>query len=91
MKTQTPAVALSHRVAIKTKYLPVTNHRGSRIKVGRMDARKGETLTVDWDYSLDTPDNHARAVEQYLAHMEWDGTYIIGAGVDGYVAVWTGE
>lgn len=89
--TTTGTVTHSQRVAIKTKYLPVTNHRGSRIKVGRIDARPGETLIVDWDYALDTADNHAKAVELYLHKMGWGGTYVIGAGVEGYFAVWTGE
>ncbi len=84
METKQQQVALSHYVAIVTKYLPPTNHRGSRIKVWHSDAK---SLTVSWDYELDVAENHAQAVQTYLDHMEWKGTWTVGAIDTGYVAV----
>jgi hypothetical protein len=87
---QQATVGKSYRVAIQTKYLSPTNYRGSRLKVWHGDSK---ALTLSWDYSLDTADNHAEAVQAYLAHMGWDGQWIIGAlpNGTGYVAVWGGH
>ena len=80
-------IGLSHRVAIRTKYLAPTNGgRGSRVKA----YANGHSVTVSWDYSLDTAENHALAVEQFVTKMEWEGMWTLGATDNGYVAVWTG-
>jgi hypothetical protein len=58
--------------AIQTKYLPMTNTRGSRVK-----ARCGAgTVTVNWDYALSVQENHLLACKTLLAKVGWtDGAY----------------
>ena len=90
-------VRQTYRVSLVANYLPVTNHRGSRIVVSRADGgRDPLRLVVSWDYSLDVGDNYAAAFNQYLARQNWGGSWTIGASIDGYVAVcddpqWAGE
>lgn len=78
-------------VAIGTKFLGPTDHRGSRVKAFRMDD-KSVAVTLDWDHALDSVDNHRAAIEAFIAQREseggnWAGRWIIGAGTDGFVAV----
>lgn len=76
------------RVAVRAKYLGPTNYRGSRIKVTRMDATPGDkSLTVGWDHALNIGENYAAAIRAYLEMMGWEGTWAMGGGTDGYVAV----
>lgn len=67
------------RQAVTTKYLGPTNHRGSRIKA---TAQAG-SITIAWDDGLNVRDNHERAACAFLEKMEWTGTWIGGATVDG--------
>lgn len=85
---QQATVGKSYRVIIRAKYLPPTNHRGSRITVTH---GSGTRLIVQWDYSLDLADNYAQAIQKYLDKMGWDGHWIIGHAGTGYVAVWAGN
>jgi hypothetical protein len=83
----------SYRVAIFTKYLGPTNSRGARIKAYRADAGTGQvgaaSMTVSYDYALDSYDNHAAAVEALVAKLGWDDTEWVLGGTDNgcYVAV----
>lgn len=43
--------------AIQTKFISATNHKGARIKAS---CERG-SLTVDWNYDLDTEANHILA------------------------------
>lgn len=95
MNTESKAPATvreSWRVTLRCKYLPVTNHRGSRIKVTRWDSTTYGTdpngITVGWDHSLNTQQNYAEAVRQYLLKAEWDGTWVVSLCADGAVAVY---
>ena len=46
-------VKLTHRVSLVARFLPVTNHRGSRIVVCRADGgRDPMRLIVSWDHHL---------------------------------------
>jgi hypothetical protein len=73
-------VSESYRVTLRAKYLPVTNHRGSRIKVSRyensMHGRDPQTVTVSWDYSLDTGANYAAAIAEYVRRAGWGGHWV---------------
>lgn len=62
--------------AITTRYLPPTDHRGSRIKA-QCDAG---SLVVPWDYSLNPDDNHDAACAALVKRLGWDdyGTWIGG-------------
>lgn len=92
MKTTDQAVtSLSHRVAVHSKFLPVTNHRGARIKVTRGDVPNGTSVIVSWDYALDVAENHQKAIQEFLNKMEWGGHWVIGGGTNGYTAVRMGE
>ena len=56
--------------AIITKYLSPTNFSGSRIKA-TAHTGQGGSLTIPWDYALDTSANH-RAAAIALAHkFKW--------------------
>lgn len=62
--------------AIRTKYLPPTNVRGSRVKAM---AHAG-SITIGWDCSLNTDDNHWAAAEALIKKMKWDHVRIQGYG-----------
>lgn len=90
METTKQATATpSHSVTIVTKFLPPTNDKGSRILVKRGDGgnTKETRLTVSWDYEVGVAENHTQAIQQYLDHMGWGGTWITGSGKTGYTAV----
>lgn len=85
-ETQKATVEKSYRVTIQTRYHADTG----RISARHLDNKK---VYVAWKSDLEPVDNHARAIQAYLDHMEWGGKWIIGASADqrGYVAVWAGE
>lgn len=72
------------RQAITTKYHGPTDHRGSRV-TAKCDAGR---ITVPWDHSLDSTENHAAAVRALIHKLGWNGTFYLGGTSDGYVAVW---
>lgn len=66
--------------AIITKYLGPTNHRGSRIKA---TAYAG-SVTVPFDYSLDTVERHRAAAMALAAKYGWrEGAWTYGEMPDG--------
>ena len=75
---------------IITKYLGPTNARGSRIKA-RQSASYGfkpVSVTVSWDYSLSTQENHKAAAMAVADKLGWAGEWIGGDnGHDGLVFV----
>ena len=85
------AVANSYRVTVRAKYLPVTNHRGSRISVARFEnsihGRDTFRVVVSWDYSLDIADNYRAAIRHYLTGTNWGGEWVVSMVTDGAVAV----
>jgi hypothetical protein len=54
--------------AIETKYLGPTNTKGSRI-IATCTAGK---ITVDWNNSLNSGDNHKEAIRALLRKLGWD-------------------
>ena len=81
-------VRQTYRVSLVAKYLPTTNHRGSRIAVCRADGgRDPLRLVVSWDHSLNLDENYAQAFRQYVARQNWGGSWVIGSTSVGYVAV----
>lgn len=90
----TATVERSGLVAVRSKFLGPTNHRGSRIRVWRADVAYSDdtnSLTVPWDYSLDPGGNHDAAIAEYLTRSGWDdmGTWVTGSTDVGAVAVRT--
>jgi hypothetical protein len=71
--------------AIETKYVRATNTRGSRIKATAW----GGTITIGYDYALDTDGAHKAAADALIAKMGWNGTFAQGGNVkgDGYYFV----
>ena len=69
---------------IKTKYLCPTDCKGSRIKA---TASNGQTLTIPYDYALNSDDLHAKAALALASRLGWSGEYAAGAGDDGQVFV----
>lgn len=82
-------VTESGRVAIVATYHGPTNHHGTRIVVRRADGG-GKRITVGWDHALNTGENYAEAVRQYVEAMEWGGRWNVGATRTGAVATWAG-
>jgi hypothetical protein len=74
------SVSESYRVTLRAKYLPVTNHRGSRIKVSRYEAntngRDPHAVTVSWDYALGIGENYAAAIAEYVRRAGWGGHWV---------------
>lgn len=92
---RTATVVTTGMAGVRTKYYGPGNVHGSHIVAWRADMPERQDtmrVTVSWDYSLNTDENHAAAVQAYLdSHIAaghgWDGTWLLGAGDDGYVAV----
>lgn len=64
--------------AIITKFLPATNHRGSRLKV---TAYAG-SITIPWDHALDVYENHNRAAKAFAIKFKWFGCWYVGSMPD---------
>jgi len=69
--------------AISTKYLGPTDHRGSRIKA----TCEAGSLTLPYDYALNTANNHAAVGVALARKLGWTGTLSIGGTKAGYVLV----
>jgi hypothetical protein len=71
--------------AIQTRYLAPTNVRGARIKATALAG----SLTVGYDYALNSDANHAAAAQALIARLGWTGTFAQGgnAAGTGYVFV----
>ena len=68
--------------AIKTKYLPATNNRGSRIKA-TCDAG---SVTIPYPHELSGQASHRAAAEALLVKLGWnDSNYggLLGGGLPG--------
>jgi hypothetical protein len=84
-------VVESYRVAIKCKFLRVTNHRGARIAVQRGDGDPDPNrLVIPWDDALSVSENYAEAVRLYTTKMGWEGKWHVATTSPGAVAVWGG-
>jgi len=71
--------------AIETKFLPATNTKGARVKA---TAWAG-SITLPYDYALNTDDMHRAAAEALAVKLNWKGDWLQGgnAKADGYVFV----
>jgi hypothetical protein len=65
--------------AIFTKYIGPTNSRGSRVKAYDGDQN---SVTLSWDDSLDSDDNHRAAAKALCSKMNWNGRMIMGGHKD---------
>lgn len=63
--------------AITVKYLSPTNTKGARIKA----ICAGGSLTVPFDYSLNTEERHKQVAIALMEKMNWQGYDLVG-GVD---------
>lgn len=83
-------VSGSMMTAVRTKFYGPTDTKGSRVRVWRADTSWLDDecrVEVSWDYGLSSADNHVEAVREYLVGRGWDGGWVLGSTVDGYVAV----
>ena len=85
----------SGRVSLICKYLPVTNHRGTRITVQRNDSptygKDPHKITVSWNYALGISGNYEEAVQTYLDGAKWRGIWKVATTHNGAVAVFVSE
>ena len=56
--------------AIRTRYLSPTNFKGGRIKASDGD---GNFITLSYDHSLDTAENHEKTAHTLCSKMDWTG------------------
>ena len=69
---------------IATKYHGPTNTRGSRISA---TATSGQRVSIGYDHSLSSEQNHMAAARALLTKLNWTGQWFAGATPDGYVFV----
>jgi hypothetical protein len=62
--------------AIITKYIPSSNFRSARIKA---TAEGVKPITLPWDYSLSTEENHFCAALELCAAQAWKNDLVFGA------------
>lgn len=74
--------------AITTKYLPVTNFKGGRIKAFDCD---NNSVTIPFNYGLNQEDRHKEAAIELCKKMGWDTELIGGSIKDGYVFVFKNQ
>ena len=55
-------------IAIQTKYLGPTNHKGSRVKAF---THNGHQVTLTWDSALNSEPNHRQAADALCEKMNW--------------------
>ena len=72
-------------IAIQTKYLGATNHRGSRIRAFTCN---GHSKTINYDNGLNTDGAHFEAVKALCTDLGWSGQMVQGGTKDGSVWVW---
>jgi predicted GIY-YIG superfamily endonuclease len=70
---------------INTKYIGVTNTKGSRIKA--TNSGKGASVTLGYDHALNIDGNHKKAAEALKAKLDWQGRMIGGHTEPGMVWV----
>lgn len=68
------------RQSIATKYIGPTNHKGSRVKA---TSSSGLSITIHWNYALDTDDNHKRAAVALCGKLGWSGRLAVGGAPKG--------
>lgn len=85
-------------LAIETRYIGPTNHRGSRVMARVMEGNNFDgrytprTLTISWDDALNTDANHYAAAWVLILKLGWVpangyGQWHAGATEKGYVFV----
>jgi hypothetical protein len=62
--------------SIITKYLPATNHKGSRIKAKAFGVKP---ITLSYDYALDAEGNHLGAALRLCKANGWPNDLVSGA------------
>ena len=60
--------------AINVKYLPATDHRGTRLKA----STSNHSVTVSFDYALGNTENEWAAAEALCKKLGWDNELAAG-------------
>lgn len=76
------ALPTAHYRAIRTRFVGPTNYRGSRIIADAGDTQS--RVTLEWDHSLNSEQNHATAAMAVVAKMGWDSPEHTGITGGGY-------
>ena len=75
--------------AIITQYSGPTNSRGSRFKATAEGGRGTPlTVTVPYDYALNSSENHAAVARALAEKYNWSGRWVGGGHPDGKHEVW---
>ena len=70
--------------AILTKFLPATNHKGSRIKA---TAAGGASITIDYSSNLNIEEAHTEAAYALMNKMGWPNQLVSGGTKEGFAFV----
>lgn len=73
--------------AIKTKFLPATNNRGSRIKATAEGGERDHQVTIGYPHEFNAEQAHQQAAKALCAKMGWHGSMATGGLRDCYVHV----
>ena len=73
---------------ISTKYIAPTNNKGGRIKATNCS---NNSITVDWNHSLEAIENHLTAIRVFKIKLNWDGEMVAGSTKEGMCAVFTND
>jgi len=77
------------RALIRTRYIPCTDTKGSRVKAYTRSGRKGEpSLVISYDHGLNASGNHSKAAAALALFLGWvkeDGEKVLcgATGDDG--------
>lgn len=77
-------------VSIRTKYHGPTNVRGSRVSATVDDHGPRRSITLSWDNSLGSQENHDFVARALIRRLGWDlqtGHWYRGGTAAGYVYV----
>lgn len=73
--------------AIKTKFLPATNFKGSRIKA----VSEAGSIVLNWNHELDCTDNHIQAAVKLCQKFGWKQSIATGSDKKGFYHVPIGK
>jgi len=71
-------------VAIETKFIPPTNHRGARVKAF---TESGLSVTIPWEHGDGVEANHVAAAQALAHKMDWAGFWVGGGTKRGWAFV----
>jgi hypothetical protein len=76
-------------MALQTRFVGPTNHRGSRVIVTADGGKHSKRMVVSWDHALGADGNHDAAARALATKLGWNGPWMAGDTHTGRVYVRT--